>query len=121
MADDNDKTEAPTARRRTEARSRGQIPKSQDLTAAILLLVGLLTLDLGLARGISYYTGVIFELILASVKQVSLGGGGRYDGLVKALGGDEDAPAMGFAYNLSMLVNVLDSLDRSDNRLTVNP
>lgn len=46
MADDNDKTEAPTARRRTEARSRGQIPKSQDLTAAILLLVGLLTLNL---------------------------------------------------------------------------
>ncbi len=46
MADDTEKSEAPTPRRRQEARSRGQIPKSQDLTAAVLLLVGLLTLAL---------------------------------------------------------------------------
>ncbi len=45
MADDTEKSEVPTPRRRQEARSRGQIPKSQDLTAAILLLVGLITLD----------------------------------------------------------------------------
>jgi flagellar biosynthetic protein FlhB len=46
LADDTEKSEAPTPRRRQEARSRGQIPKSQDLTAAVLLLVGLVTLDL---------------------------------------------------------------------------
>jgi flagellar biosynthetic protein FlhB len=34
----DDKTEAPTPRRRTEARSKGQIAKSQDLTSAVLLL-----------------------------------------------------------------------------------
>ena len=45
MADDTEKSEAPTPRRRQEARSRGQIPKSQDLTAAVLLLVGLVTLN----------------------------------------------------------------------------
>jgi flagellar biosynthetic protein FlhB len=45
VADDNEKTEQPTARRRTEARDRGQIAKSQDLVAATLLLIGLLTLQ----------------------------------------------------------------------------
>ena len=73
------------------------------------LSADLLTLDLGLARGISYYTGVIFELMYSSpALEVSLGGGGRYDGLVRALGGSEDAPVLGFAYNLDQVVDVLD-------------
>jgi len=66
-----------------------------------------LTLDLGLARGISYYTGVIFELMSGSAEGVSLGGGGRYDELVRALGSDVEVPAMGFAYNIENIVNVL--------------
>lgn len=45
MAGEGDKTEQPTARRRQEARSRGQIARSQDLTAAVLLLAALLILD----------------------------------------------------------------------------
>ena len=60
--------------------------------------------DLGLARGISYYTGVIFELTLGGV---FLGGGGRYDGLVRALGG-EDIPALGFAFALDQLVDAVE-------------
>lgn len=45
MAEDKDaRTEQPTARRRTEARAGGQIAKSQDLTAAVLLVGGLVTL-----------------------------------------------------------------------------
>jgi histidyl-tRNA synthetase len=68
-----------------------------------------LILDMGLARGISYYTGVIFELMSGSTEGVSLGGGGRYDGLVKALGSDSDVPAMGFAYNIESIINVLHS------------
>ena len=68
-----------------------------------------LILDMGLARGISYYTGVIFELMSGSTEGVSLGGGGRYDDLVKALGSDSDVPAMGFAYNIDSIINVLHS------------
>ncbi|GMU20972.1 MAG: flagellar biosynthetic protein FlhB [Phycisphaerae bacterium] len=46
MADTGqDKTEAPTPRRRNEARSRGQIGKSSDLTAAVVLLGALLILN----------------------------------------------------------------------------
>lgn len=66
------------------------------------------TLDLGYARGISYYTGVIFEVMHPAAggsKMVSLGGGGRYDGLVKALGGDEDVPALGFAYYVEQMAD----------------
>ena len=43
MADEGlgDKTEMPTQRRLEEARERGQVPRSQDLTAAIVILAGL--------------------------------------------------------------------------------
>jgi flagellar biosynthesis protein FlhB len=45
MAGDKDaKTEPPTPRRRSEARKSGQVPKSQDLSAAVLLLAGLVLL-----------------------------------------------------------------------------
>ena len=65
-------------------------------------------LDFGLARGISYYSGVIFELVHPALSDgLSLGGGGRYDGLVKALGGD-DTPALGFAYGLELVVKALE-------------
>ena len=64
-------------------------------------------LDMGMARGISYYTGVVFELI--GDGGVPLGGGGRYDDLVQALGGCDGVPAMGFAYNVNTLLDVLQS------------
>jgi histidyl-tRNA synthetase len=57
--------------------------------------------DFGLARGIAYYTGMVFDLFAgAGTAERPLGGGGRYDGLTRALGADRDAPALGFAYNL---------------------
>ena len=64
-----------------------------------------IVVDLGLARGISYYTGVIFELETVASPGGSLGGGGRYDGLIKALGCEDDVPALGFAYNLEQIVD----------------
>ena len=67
-----------------------------------------LVLDLGLARGIGYYTGVIFEMYHQGPSATTtLGGGGRYDGLVKSLGGP-DVPALGFAYTLEEIVDALD-------------
>ena len=66
-----------------------------------------IVVDLGLARGISYYTGVIFELETAASAGGSLGGGGRYDGLIKALGCEDDVPALGFAYNLEQIMDTL--------------
>ena len=78
---------------------------------------GQLVLDFGLAREISYYTGVIFELTYPfQAHEVLLGGGGRYDGLVKALGSDDDVPALGFAYTLDQVVDTLSSLDSVASR-----
>ena len=65
------------------------------------------SLDFGLARGIAYYTGLIFDLQHAAAIGGSLGGGGRYDGLVQALGSVDSMPAMGFAWSLEHIVDVL--------------
>jgi histidyl-tRNA synthetase len=65
-------------------------------------------LDLGAARGIAYYTGMVFDIDHPRIKaNPSLGGGGRYDGLVHALGGRRDIPALGFAYTLDRVSEVL--------------
>ena len=57
--------------------------------------------DPGLVREISYYTGVIFEI--GGPAGAPLCGGGRYDDLIRALGGD-NTPAIGFAYTVDSLV-----------------
>ncbi len=63
--------------------------------------------DFGFARDISYYTGMIFEFVAAiGSDEISVGGGGRYDGLVKALGGD-DVPALGFAIGVEPVADAM--------------
>ncbi|MBI4498417.1 MAG: ATP phosphoribosyltransferase regulatory subunit [Chloroflexi bacterium] len=71
-----------------------------------------ITVDLGLARGLAYYTGVIFDLIHPDLPpDRPLGGGGRYDGLVRSLGDHTDVPAIGFAYTLEHLEEALTAED----------
>ena len=65
------------------------------------------SLDIGLARGIAYYSGAIFEMYTGDLGGPSLGGGGRYDGLVRALGGERDVPALGFAYNMERVLDAV--------------
>ncbi|MEM2021332.1 MAG: histidine--tRNA ligase [Zestosphaera sp.] len=69
------------------------------------LNVGNPYVDLGFARGLAYYTGFIFEVVVPDVG-FSIGGGGRYDKLVSMYGG-EDLPATGFALGLDRLLLVL--------------
>ena len=67
-----------------------------------------LTVDMGLVRGIAYYTGMVFEVLAPGPEgPLTLCGGGRYDGLIKALGGEEDTAALGFAYNVETLLELL--------------
>src|SRR5947209_2622634 len=57
--------------------------------------------DLSLARGLRYYTGLVFEIYVDSPEgPLQLCGGGRYDDLVRALGGREAVPACGFSIGL---------------------
>ena len=51
--------------------------------------------DLGIVRGLAYYTGTVFEIHEASGAERAIAGGGRYDGLVELFGGPR-MPAMGF-------------------------
>ena len=62
--------------------------------------------DLSLARGLEYYTGMVFEVKVESGP--SVGGGGRYDRLVE-LYGRNDIPATGISLGIE---RVLDSLDK---------
>jgi histidyl-tRNA synthetase len=52
-------------------------------------------LDLSIVRGLAYYTGIVFELFDRQGEFRAICGGGRYDDLLKAMGG-VDLPALGF-------------------------
>ncbi len=62
-------------------------------------------IDPSLARGLSYYTGAIMEIAVADL-QGSLGGGGRYDGLIGMFLGRE-VPACGFSLGLERILVVM--------------
>jgi len=62
--------------------------------------------DLGIVRGLAYYTGVVFELFDAGKSLRAICGGGRYDGLLEALGG-ADLPAVGFGMGDVVLGEIL--------------
>jgi histidyl-tRNA synthetase len=64
-----------------------------------------LTIELGLLRGLAYYNGIVFEVCHPSSAD-ALGGGGRYDGLARALGSPDPIAALGFAYNLESLMEL---------------
>ena len=65
-----------------------------------------LRFDPFLVRGMGYYTGPIFELAHPSV-DYSLGGGGRYDGMIGRFLGSE-VPATGFSLGFERLVELVD-------------
>jgi histidyl-tRNA synthetase len=62
-------------------------------------------IDPSLARGLSYYTGAIFEINVPDLAG-SLGGGGRYDGLI-GMFGKEQIPACGFSLGLERILIVM--------------
>ena len=66
------------------------------------------TVDLSIARGLEYYTGIVFEIdcpLLGAQKQIC--GGGRYDKLIEEFGGPS-LPAVGFAFGFDRLVLALE-------------
>ena len=57
------------------------------------------------ARGLEYYTGMIFEIYIPEL-EIALGGGGRYDRLIEAFGG-EPTPAVGCAHGIDRVAIAL--------------
>lgn len=76
----------------------GQILKFADKAPIII--------DPSLARGLSYYTGAIMEITVPDLAG-SLGGGGRYDGLI-GMFGKEQIPACGFSLGLERILVVME-------------
>jgi len=62
-----------------------------------------------LARGLDYYTGMIFEIIVPQYGAGSCGGGGRYDQLIENLGGPA-TPAVGAAFGFDRMVEAASQL-----------
>jgi len=61
-----------------------------------------INVDAGFARGLEYYTGMIFEVYVPEL-DIALGGGGRYDKLIELFGG-EPTPAVGVAHGLDRIM-----------------
>jgi histidyl-tRNA synthetase len=76
-------------------------------------------LDPSLARGLSYYTGAIMEIAVTDLAG-SLGGGGRYDGLVGMFSG-EQVPACGFSLGLERILVVMSDRDMFPKDVTTSP
>ncbi|MGF1680539.1 histidine--tRNA ligase [Photobacterium makurazakiensis] len=73
-----------------------------------------------LVRGLDYYNRTVFEWITESLgAQGTVCAGGRYDGLVEQLGG-KATPAVGFAMGLERLVLMMETLELTDVRRSVD-
>ena len=66
-----------------------------------------LTVDAGFARGLEYYTGMVFEIFVPDL-DIALGGGGRYDKLVELFGG-EPTPAVGVAHGMDRITLAMET------------
>ncbi len=76
------------------------------------------------ARGLEYYTGMIFEIYIPGL-EIALGGGGRYDKLIEAFGG-EPTPAVGCAHGIDRVAIALQTqktafLEKTEKKVAVLP
>lgn len=69
-----------------------------------------ISFDLGVSRGLQYYTGMIFEVYHGNPgEERQICGGGRYDDLIVNLGGKQETPATGFSYGMERLRQALET------------
>src|SRR5690606_37669754 len=78
---------------------------------------GKLEIDISLARGLNYYTGVIVEVTTNAVKMGSIGGGGRYDDLT-GLFGLKGLSGVGISFGIDRIYDVMEELQLFPGQLT---
>ena len=69
-----------------------------------------LEFDVSLARGLSYYTGCIFEVKVHNTGLGSVSGGGRYDNLTASFGDKDNLSGVGFSFGVDRLYDALEAL-----------
>ncbi|WP_082022140.1 histidine--tRNA ligase [Flavihumibacter sp. ZG627] len=79
-----------------------QPDNGNSLSASIIL-------DFTLARGLNYYTGIIYEIKAKGVQMGSIGGGGRYDDLT-GLFGVPNVPGVGISFGVDRIYDVMEEL-----------
>ncbi len=114
----------------------GDFRAALDLLQAYDVPSAQVQVELGLARGLNYYTGIVFEIYSynsyspaanaasreigqqpglqseAQSQASQLCGGGRYDDLLRVLGAAQDTPAVGFAYGLERILDEAERIGR---------
>ncbi|XP_062073165.1 histidine--tRNA ligase, cytoplasmic isoform X1 [Humulus lupulus] len=76
------------------------------------------TFDLSLARGLDYYTGVIYEAVFKGGAQVgSIAAGGRYDNLI-GMFGTKQVPAVGVSLGIERVFNIMEQIQKDQNQTT---
>ncbi|HEY0755590.1 MAG TPA: ATP phosphoribosyltransferase regulatory subunit [Ktedonobacteraceae bacterium] len=84
-----------------------------------------ISLNLALGRGVSYYTGLVFEIHgrdEANSFEAQICGGGRYDQLLQKIGGPQDIRACGFAFGVDRLQDLLiPRVEKESRRILVIP
>ncbi|XWV24954.1 histidine tRNA synthetase [Tupanvirus deep ocean] len=84
----------------------------------ILNMLGIMdafVFDLSLARGMDYYTGIIYEAVYLdkSVMSSSIAAGGRYDKMIGKLGNYGDIPAIGLSIGLERIVRIIEQTNQN--------
>jgi histidyl-tRNA synthetase len=105
-----------------------ELEKISSLVSACGYSDGQIMIDPSVVRGLEYYTGAVFEVELTfstdsadgSPRFGSVGGGGRYDGLVSRFRG-EPVPATGFSIGVSRLAAALQHLGKLDSTPAPGP
>jgi histidyl-tRNA synthetase len=101
-----------------------QLEGAQDLRTIVQLCeptpaAGRIAIDLSLARGLSYYTGAIFEIVVPDLAG-SLAGGGRYDELIGMFLGQQ-VPACGISLGLERILVVMGERGMFPSALAATP
>jgi histidyl-tRNA synthetase len=108
---------------------RKELDEIASLTASSGYSDGRIIIDPSVVRGLEYYTGPVYEVELTfeskddegrPVRFGSVGGGGRYDGLVARFRGDP-VPATGFSIGVSRLLAALQHLGKIDRKPEPGP
>jgi histidyl-tRNA synthetase len=72
--------------------------------------------DIALARGLSYYTGCIFEVKINNVSIGSVSGGGRYDNLTGVFDSKDKNSGVGFSFGVDRLYDAMEEIQKVENR-----
>ncbi len=78
-------------------------------------------IDFSIARGLAYYTGVVYETILNDLPSIgSVCSGGRYDNLTKSFSKNDDISGVGASIGIDRLITALEKLELIEGKNTTS-